>query len=287
MKTTAPKPFVFVLMPLAKEFDDVYQLGIKPACEDSGAYAERIDEQLFDENILDRIYNQISKADLIVADMTGRNANVFYETGYAHALGKRVILITKEADDIPFDLKHYHHIIYENSISDLKKDLTKKVAWALTQPGAPLESSTIELFLNGIRLQDAREMWIPPSDRTCSIYGETDLQIDAYNSSKHDIKASKFNWGIIFRDDDDIFPGTYLFNREFFDCFKQPDKQTLFVFKRRAVLRPDSWKALKMTLSHKGRGFKDGDSLIAAMRLFFEYGTVGVPFRLVLHLSSA
>jgi nucleoside 2-deoxyribosyltransferase len=57
--------------------------------------------------VLERVYNQIAKADIIVAEMTGRNANVFYETGYAHALNKRVVLLTQNANDIPFDLKHY------------------------------------------------------------------------------------------------------------------------------------------------------------------------------------
>ena len=48
--------------------------------------------------------------------MTGRNANVFYEVGYAHALGKIVLLLTKNADDIPFDLKHHQHIVYGGSV---------------------------------------------------------------------------------------------------------------------------------------------------------------------------
>ena len=95
MKNTLPKPFVFVLMPFDEKFDEVYKLGIKPACEDAGAYAERVDEQIFKESILERIYNQIAKADIFVADMTGRNENVFYEVGYAHALGKHVILLTQ------------------------------------------------------------------------------------------------------------------------------------------------------------------------------------------------
>lgn len=82
---TAPKPFVFVLMPFAQEFDDIYKFGIKGAAQEVGAYAERVDEQMFVEGILERIFNQISKADVIVADMTGRNPNVFYEVGYAHA----------------------------------------------------------------------------------------------------------------------------------------------------------------------------------------------------------
>src|SRR4051794_14017841 len=116
MKDTNPKAFAFVMMPFSEEFDDIYELGIKAACQEAGAYCERVDKQMFDEDILDRVYNQISKADIIIAEMTGRNPNVFYETGYAHALNKRVILLTQEAEDIPFDLKHYPHIIYGGKI---------------------------------------------------------------------------------------------------------------------------------------------------------------------------
>ena len=67
MEETNPKPFVFVLMPFSEEFNDAYQVGIKPACKDAGAYCERVDEQIFVENILERVYNQIAKADIIVA----------------------------------------------------------------------------------------------------------------------------------------------------------------------------------------------------------------------------
>src|SRR5215831_11128400 len=102
-KSTAPKPFVFVLMPFKDEFNDIYEIGIKEAAEAAGAYAERLDKQIFTENILDRLYNQINKADVLVADMTGRNPNVFYEVGYAHGLGRKIVLLlTKNADDIPF-----------------------------------------------------------------------------------------------------------------------------------------------------------------------------------------
>ena len=100
-ESTAPKFFCFVLMPFDESFQDVYQLGIKQACEDVGAYCERVDEQIFEERILDRIFNQIAKADLVIADMTGRNPNVFYEVGYAHALDKPTILLTSNAADIP------------------------------------------------------------------------------------------------------------------------------------------------------------------------------------------
>jgi len=136
---TTPKPFVFVLMPFEASFNDVYELGIKPASESAGAYCERLDEQIFDESMLARIYNQVAKADLVVADMTSRNPNVFYEVGYAHALGKTVILLTKNADDIPFDLKHYPHIVYQGSIVDLKERLQRRITHHLANPVKTLE----------------------------------------------------------------------------------------------------------------------------------------------------
>ncbi len=122
---------IFVVMPFDSAFRDIYQLGIKPACTDAGAVCERVDEQVFLQNIMDRIYGQIRSSDLMIGEMTGRNPNVFYEVGYAHGLGKPVILVTKVSDDIPFDLKHYPHIVYGDSISDLKEQLRRKVRWCV------------------------------------------------------------------------------------------------------------------------------------------------------------
>lgn len=65
--------FAFVLMPFDKAFDDIYKIGIKETANSLGILAERVDEQIFREGILERIYRQIELADLIVADMTGQN----------------------------------------------------------------------------------------------------------------------------------------------------------------------------------------------------------------------
>jgi hypothetical protein len=153
-KGTAPKPFCFVLMPFRESFDDVYALGIRPACEAAGAYCERVDEQIFPERILDRIYNQIAKADVIVADLTGRSPNVFYEVGYAHALGKTTVLLTRTAEDIPFDLQHFSHIVYGDKITTLRNELEKRIAH-FTRPSAagPAESIFgVDVYLNDQRL---------------------------------------------------------------------------------------------------------------------------------------
>lgn len=123
------KPFAFVLMPFAKQFDDIYKLGIKELCQDMDVVAERVDEQHFTDLILERIHRQIENADIIIAEMTGQNPNVFYEVGYAHAKGKLCALITQSASDIPFDLKQYTHIIYDGSVTDLRDKLTPKIDW--------------------------------------------------------------------------------------------------------------------------------------------------------------
>lgn len=146
--STAPKFFCFVLMPFDPSFTDTYQLGIKQACMDAGAYCERVDEQIFEERMLDRIYNQIAKADLIIADMSERNANVFYEVGYAHALDKPTVLLTKSAGDIPFDLKHFAHIVYGNSIVNLRADLLARVKWFMERPRRRTDDEfPVDLFL--------------------------------------------------------------------------------------------------------------------------------------------
>ena len=65
-------------MPFSSDFDDIYRLGIKDPADNLGIRAERVDEQLFAGGILDRIYRQIEAADVVIADMSGRNPNVFY-----------------------------------------------------------------------------------------------------------------------------------------------------------------------------------------------------------------
>jgi hypothetical protein len=61
--------------------------------------------------------------------MTGKNPNVFYEVGYAHAMKKPCALITQNSSDIPFDLQHHAHIIYGGRIAELKSSLTSRLEW--------------------------------------------------------------------------------------------------------------------------------------------------------------
>jgi hypothetical protein len=198
MRSTKPKPFVFVLMPFKKEFDDVFDLGIKPACQDAGAYCERVDKQIFTESILDRIYNQIAKADIIVADMTGQNPNVFYETGYAHALGKRTIVMTQNADDIPFDLKHAPHILYGSSIAVLKKELKKRVKYFIDHPEQKSVESpeALEFHINGANIKTSPMIVLPI--RAHDPVSGWIVRFDVHNPTTRVMDVLGIDFGLVF-----------------------------------------------------------------------------------------
>lgn len=146
-------------MPFNSDFDDIYKLGIKNACTELEMYCERVDEQYYEGSMLERIYNQIHHADYIIADLSTKNPNVFYEVGYAHALNKKVILITQNGEDIPFDMKHYLHIIYDsNKISSLKEKLQDRLKWYVNDDsdensGADTNELPMDLFINDTPLE--------------------------------------------------------------------------------------------------------------------------------------
>jgi hypothetical protein len=172
--------FVFVLMPFDKTFEDIYSLGIKDTASRLGLRAERVDEQIFSEKILERIYRQIEAADIVVADMSGQNPNVFYEVGYAHAKRKMCILLTSDAKDIPFDLKDFRHIVYGSSIRDLKEKLAKELTWAQEQllrvKSSPIRCDLKEASGYG-GLEDTKYM----------AHGTVEFKIDLYNESEDSI----------------------------------------------------------------------------------------------------
>lgn len=122
----------FVLMPFRPDLDEIYRKILKPTLEGDalGMRCVRADEIFTDKPIISDIWEHIQRAELIVAELTGRNPNVFYELGLSHAVRKRVVLITQTLDDVPFDLKHRRVIIYKHTLEgaeDLAADLTTAV----------------------------------------------------------------------------------------------------------------------------------------------------------------
>lgn len=105
-------PICFVLMPFAAEFDDVYEHLIRSVLENEGYKVARADEAKSSRNIMHDVIQGIIDADLVVADLTGANPNVYYELGLAHAFGKKVVLLTQDIDEVPFDLRAYRVVTY-------------------------------------------------------------------------------------------------------------------------------------------------------------------------------
>ncbi len=106
---------VFVLSPFGEPFDEIYDDHIKPTVEGiNGLQCMRADDIYDNRPIIEDIWRLTNEARIIIAELTGKNANVFYETGIAHTIGKEVILITQSMDDVPFDLKHLRCIVYEH-----------------------------------------------------------------------------------------------------------------------------------------------------------------------------
>ncbi len=118
--TTSPK-LCFVIMPFSKERKEVYKFGIAPACQQAGYETKRVDELVGQFNISRKIIEYIFRSDAIVAEITDKNANVFYEMGVAHAIGNKTIMIAQDADKLPFDIRNYRCIIYEQSVEGLQR----------------------------------------------------------------------------------------------------------------------------------------------------------------------
>ena len=87
------KSLCFVLLPFKDEYFELYESAIQPAVEAAGLSAQHAGEIFGNREIVEDIWESICKARLIIADVTGRNPNVFYELGIAHTLGKESIVI--------------------------------------------------------------------------------------------------------------------------------------------------------------------------------------------------
>ena len=119
----------FVIMPFAKEFKNQWELAFIPAIEQANLVPWRGDDNSLGTNI---IMNDVTKciynADIIIADLTGRNPNVMYELGLAHAAKKLVVILSQFDDDVPFDLQHIRYLRYDiRDLSSLKNDLYERI----------------------------------------------------------------------------------------------------------------------------------------------------------------
>ena len=110
-------PMCFVVMQFTDEFNVLYQDVIRPICESYGYKVVRGDDFYTSGQILEDVTESIRSAALIIADVTPHNENVFYELGFAHAIGKPTILLSdRKRDRLPFDIAGFRTIFYDNTI---------------------------------------------------------------------------------------------------------------------------------------------------------------------------
>ena len=128
------KPHIFVAMPFAEAFDDLFEFGIQRPIRDLGFLCERVDQDVFTGDVLDRIKSQIETSTAIIAVLTGASPNVYLEVGYAWGIGRPTILITEDAEDPRFDLRGQRYLKYRR-IKDVEETLTRELRILRDQGG--------------------------------------------------------------------------------------------------------------------------------------------------------
>jgi hypothetical protein len=135
----------FVIMPFEQKWSNVVWQTVKNTMTDLRFKCIRSDEQ-HGQQIPEDIWKGICEAAIIIADVTGSNPNVYYELGIAHVLGRRVILLTQNINDLPFDIRTHRHISYKPprkpqrykpEMRELSKELKERVQWILDNEALP------------------------------------------------------------------------------------------------------------------------------------------------------
>ena len=141
----------FVIMPIRKEgteefqyFRALHDTVITPALKELGYQVTRADDVAALGSIAADVVKRLAIADIVIADLSDLNANVFYELGYADGLGKRVIVTAKHGTELPFDVKDIPTIFWRGQ-KQLKDDLTarirKVVKTAVSSAAPPIGSA--------------------------------------------------------------------------------------------------------------------------------------------------
>jgi nucleoside 2-deoxyribosyltransferase len=120
-------------MPFSQEWSaDVHRI-LATACEAAGVRPVRGDDLFSPTDILEDIWQSLNAADFVIADITGRNPNVLYELGIAHTLAKPVLILSKEAADIPIDLATRRVILYGQKADAWREDLARMIQEAIAK----------------------------------------------------------------------------------------------------------------------------------------------------------
>lgn len=147
-------------MPFGPPHDRYFNNIFAPAVVEAGLEPVRADSLFRSTPIVGDIWRLTREATVLLADLTGKNANVFYELGLAHAIGKPVILVSSSIDDVPFDLRALRVLIYDKDDESWGANLQGNIVRALAETLEDLASAVPTPFL------DQRQVERPSEDPT-------------------------------------------------------------------------------------------------------------------------
>ena len=128
-------PKCFVIQPFDDENDRRYDEVYKPALEAAGVEPYRVDRDPSVTVPIEAIEAQIRESDICLADITTDNPNVWYELGFAFAVGRPVVMTCEaeaRVEKLPFDIQHRAVIKYSTAspsgFKQLHAEVVKRVA---------------------------------------------------------------------------------------------------------------------------------------------------------------
>jgi hypothetical protein len=138
----------FTIMPFGGWFDAYYKDIYVPAIKAAGLIPRRADDLYQPSAIVRDIWSFTNSAKIVLADLSGKNPNVFYELGLAHAIAKPAILVTDKMDDVPFDLRALRVLVYDKNLPDWGKLLGEKITKSIQEIIASPLASVLPVFLD-------------------------------------------------------------------------------------------------------------------------------------------
>jgi hypothetical protein len=146
------KKSCFVIMPFKKQqlLQQVYEISIAPAVQDAGFTCTRSDKIPKAGLVLEDILKATYHADVVIADITGSNANVMYELGLAHGFAKPVVMLSQDMAKAPFDLRNYRIIPYKTTFgadAELRREIKSALEATLHSPDTEHRSNPVRLLI--------------------------------------------------------------------------------------------------------------------------------------------
>jgi hypothetical protein len=161
----------FVIMPFGQPFDRYYLNIFVPAITAVGLKPLRADSIFSPSTIMADVWQFTRQAVVVLADVTGKNPNVFYELGLAHAAGKPVVIVTNGLEDVPFDLKGLRVIEYDKQDESWGTTLKENIIAAIKATLDDPERAVPAIFLDHQVSKSAKEI-DPISLQLRQIYDE-------------------------------------------------------------------------------------------------------------------